>query len=70
MDILAGVLTICGVELLRRKMWQGFALLLANEMLWLYVGVGRKMYGLVILGIFLVPQYVWGLVTWWRSAQR
>jgi len=70
MDILAGVLTICGVELLRRKMWQGFALLLANEMLWLYVGVGSKMYGLVILGIFLVPQYVWGLVTWWRSAQR
>lgn len=64
MDWVASIITIIGIELLRRKMWQGFLVGLLNEIIWAYLAISREVYGLLLLVVVLTFQYSWAIYTW------
>lgn len=67
LDWIAPIGTILGIELLRRKMWQGWAVGIVNQGIWTAMAIQNKTYGLLILTCVLTPQYAWGLYQWRRE---
>jgi nicotinamide riboside transporter PnuC len=67
MDWIAAIFTIIGIELLRRKMWQGFLVGLLNEISWAYIAINKEVYGLLLLVAVLSVQYSWAIYTWRKS---
>lgn len=69
MDWLTGALTVLAMELVGRKRWQGWAVGLANQGLWLYLIVTRDLWGLAPLTAILSWRYTVALMRWRREAK-
>lgn len=69
MDWIASIFTIIGIELLRRKMWQGFLVGLLNEISWAYIAITKEVYGLLLLVVVLSVQYSWAIYTWRKTSK-
>jgi membrane protein implicated in regulation of membrane protease activity len=68
MDWLVGGLTILAMELIGRKMWQGWAVGLVNQALWFYLIVyQQQLWGLAMLTVILTWRYAAALIRWRRE---
>lgn len=68
MDWITGGLTILAMELVARKDSRGWAVGLANQTLWLWLIVDRRMWGLLPLTVILSWRYTAALLRW-RAAE-
>ena len=65
MDWIVSLTTLASMGLLAKKMWQGWAVGLANQALWLGLIFTRQdMYGLLPLAAALTCLYSWALWNW------
>lgn len=64
MDWITGAFTLLSMELIARKMWQGWAVGLANQGLWLALIFQRELFGLLPLTILLTWRYLVALRKW------
>lgn len=68
MDWLTGIGTLTAMELIGRKMWQGWLVGLANQVFWLSLIYQRELWGLLPLTLILIWRYVVALRKWRREA--
>lgn len=68
LSLLTSVLTLTGIWLVSKKRWEGWAVGLANQTLWLALIVVTQAWGLLLLAGALVVIYSKALVTWRREA--
>lgn len=64
MDWITGAITILAMELLARKRWEGWAVGLANQGLWLWLIASRELWGLLPLTAILTWRYAVALRKW------
>ena len=64
MDWITGCMTILAMELLARKRWEGWAVGMLNQSLWLYLIVSRELWGLLPLTVILTWRYSVALIRW------
>ena len=64
MDWLTGALTIVAMELIGRKMWQGWLVGLLNQVFWAYLIIDHELYGLIPLTAILTWRYSAHLLRW------
>ena len=64
MDWITGAITIVAMELIARGYWQGWAVGLANQILWLWLIVERGLWGLLPLTVVLLWRYAVALTKW------
>lgn len=65
MDWVVGGMTILAMELIARKMWQGWAVGLVNQVLWAYLVVYQgKFWGLGVVCVILTWRYSVALMRW------
>jgi hypothetical protein len=57
-------MTLLSMELIARKRWQGWAVGLANQALWLLLSVQNGLYGLLPLTVLLTWRYYAALRAW------
>lgn len=67
MDWITGALTILAMELVARRDYRGWAVGLANQTLWLWLIIDRRMWGLLPLTAILSWRYSVALVRWRRA---
>jgi hypothetical protein len=67
MDWLTGALTIVAMELVGRKMWQGWLVGLFNQVFWAYLIIDRELYGLIPLTAILTWRYAAHVLQWRRE---
>lgn len=70
MDWLTGGMTILAMELVARRDWRGWAVGLANQTLWLWLIIDRRMWGLLPLTVILSWRYTVALVRWRAERQK
>ena len=68
MDWFTGLVTLIAMELIARKRWEGWAVGLGNQALWLGLIYERELYGLLPLTLLLTWRYAVALRCW-RVAQ-
>lgn len=66
--VLTSIVTILGMQLLKRKDWRGWAIGLGNQALWLVLIIQTRAWGLLILTVALVWTYSTALIQWRREA--
>ena len=66
MDWITGAMTLLAMELIARKYWQGWAIGLANQGLWLALIFTRELYGLLPLTVLLAWRYYVAIRAWRR----
>lgn len=64
MDWITGAMTILAMELVARRRWEGWAVGLANQTLWLWLIYTRGLWGLLPLTAILSWRYTVALVRW------
>lgn len=64
MDWIATLGTLLSVHLVRKKKWQGFAVGLIAEAVWVYVAVTTHVYGLLVIAAFLFYTYSMAIMEW------
>ena len=64
LDWVTGAMTLLAMELIARKMWQGWAVGLFNQGLWLALIFYRELYGLLPLTVILTWRYLVALRSW------
>lgn len=68
MDWVVGLMTLTAMELIARKKWQGWAVGLANQVLWFYLIVyQQQLWGLAMLSAVLTWRYSVALMKWRRD---
>lgn len=70
MDWLTGIMTVIAMELVARKMWQGWAVGLCNQVFWLGLIFERELWGLLPLTAVLTWRYVAALRRWRSTESR
>lgn len=70
LSLATSVMTLTGMWLVSKKRWQGWAVGLANQVLWLALIFQTKAWGLLLLAAALVWIYSRALVTWRREARE
>lgn len=68
-DWVCGAITVIGIEMTGRKMWQGWAVGLGNQAFWLLLIFTRELWGLLPLTIVLTVLYAKYLVKWYREGK-
>lgn len=66
-SIATSLVTLVGMWLVSRKKWQGWAVGLANQTLWLVLIIQTKAWGLLILTASLIFLYTKALIAWRRD---
>lgn len=69
-DWLTGIMTILAMELVARRHWQGWAVGLANQVLWGVLIWQRELWGLAPLCLILSWRYSVALVRWKRCPAK
>lgn len=64
LDWVTGAMTLLAMELIARKHWQGWAVGLANQGLWLSLIYTRELYGLLPLTVLLTWRYAVAVGKW------
>lgn len=64
MDWVTGTVTLLAMELIGRRMWQGWLVGFANQFLWAYLIYSRELYGLAPLTALLTWRYAVHLYNW------
>lgn len=64
MDWVTGLVTLIAMELIARKRWEGWAVGLGNQVLWLGLIYERELYGLLPLALLLTWRYGVALRNW------
>lgn len=67
MDWLTGIMTVLAMELIGRKMWQGWLVGFVNQFFWAYLIYSRALYGLIPLTALLTWRYATHMRTWMVS---
>lgn len=67
MDWITGIGTLCAMELIGRKRWEGWAVGLGNQTFWLCLIYDRKLWGLLPLTFALIWRYTVALRKWRRE---
>lgn len=66
-SVVTSLVTLIGMWLVSRKDWRGWAVGLANQVLWLWLIIDTHAWGLLILTVSLVTLYTKALITWRRD---
>ena len=64
MDWITAVLTITYMQLIARKMWQGWLLGILVQGLWIYTTYVAHLYGFLALSFLLAAQFTIALLKW------
>lgn len=64
MDIVAGLLCVCGTALIALRVRWGFLLCLSGGILWLIVGYTNRLFGLFVEVIPLMFFNIFGFINW------
>lgn len=64
MDWITGILTLIAMEMLGRKMWQGWAVGLFNQLFWITLIIQKELWGLLPLTAVLIWRYTNHLIVW------
>lgn len=64
LDWVTGAMTLLAMELVARKRWEGWAVGLANQGLWLGLIYTRQLYGLLPLTLLLTWRYAVAIRRW------
>lgn len=67
MDWVTGAITVLGMELVAKKRWYGWLVSLVNQVLWIYLIVDKKLWGLAPLTAILCFRYTTFLIRWRRE---
>lgn len=67
-SVATSLVTLVGMWLVARKDWRGWAIGLANQVLWLWLIIDTRAWGLLILLVALVVIYTRALFEWRRDA--
>ena len=70
MDWICAITTLISVELIARHKWQGWAVGVANQLLWLLLILQRELWGLLPLTIVLTWRNLAALRVWMRAEMR
>ena len=68
-SILTSLVTLFGMWLVGRKDWRGWAVGLANQLLWLVLIIQTRAWGLLLLTASLSFLYARSLIAWRRDAR-
>lgn len=68
-SVLTSLVTITAMQLLKHRRWEGWAVGLANQALWIVLIVQTQAWGLLILTGTLTWTYATALLAWRRDAQ-
>lgn len=66
-DWVTGLGTLVAMELIARKYWQGWAVGLVNQGLWLWLIYASELYGLLPVTLVLIWRYAVALRKWRRE---
>lgn len=66
--VATSLVTIVGMQFLKHKRWEGWAIGLANQALWLLLIFQTKAWGLLILTGTLIWTYTTALIKWRAEA--
>lgn len=69
MDYVVGAITIVAMELVARRRWEGWALGLCNQTLWLWLCWQKELWGLIVIPIILSWRYSVALYRWKSETQ-
>lgn len=67
LSVATSLMTLWGMWLVGRKNWRGWAIGLANQILWLALIIQTQAWGLLILTVALVWIYARALISWRRQ---
>jgi hypothetical protein len=67
-SVVTSLVTLFGMWLVGRKDWRGWAIGLCNQVLWLWLIIDTRAWGLLILTVALVVIYTKALVSWRAEA--
>lgn len=67
-SVATSVVTLLGMWLVARKDWRGWLIGLVNQLLWLWLIIDTKAWGLLILTVSLSAIYTKALLSWRREA--
>lgn len=69
-SIATSLVTLLGMWLVSRKDWRGWAVGLANQVLWLWLIIDTHSWGLLILMASLIFVYTKALIAWRRDEKE
>ena len=64
LSIIAGIGTVVGQTMVRKKMWQGWVVSLCNQVLFVYLNLLTGLYGYFIFSAFFIWNACWGIYDW------
>ncbi len=64
MDWIASILTVISAYMLRKLMWQGYAVSLLNQIPWAYLAIVNELYGMLLINVMVAWNSVKGIVEW------
>jgi nicotinamide riboside transporter PnuC len=64
LSILAGIGTVVGQTMVRKRMWQGWVVSLCNQVLFVYLNYLTGLYGYFIFSAFFTWNACWGIYEW------
>lgn len=69
LSLAVSVVTLWGMWLVARKDWRGWAVGIVNQLLWVWLAIDSRAYGLLLLTAALLWLYARALVAWRREAR-
>ena len=63
-DWITAAMTVIYLQFLTWKKWYAWPLGMATQALWIYLSISKELYGLTVLSVVMMLQFIYGWYKW------